>query len=95
MCGYSRNGPIDARRANGARNVHAIHQDLSRRRIARLMRERYGMRPGDGPERFSVVERSAVLERLPRDRAKHCTRIQAVEAKALGHGLRDRGLPRP
>ena len=59
------------------------------------MRERYGMRPGDGPERFSVVERSAVLKRLPRDRAKHCTRIQAVEAKALGHGLRDRGLPRP
>ena len=53
------------------------------------------MRPGDGPERFSVVERSAVLERLPRDRAKHCARIQAVEAKALGHGLRDRGLPRP
>ena len=87
--GHSADGTVDLGGADGIGHIHVGNGDAARKRVTRLMGEPDLVRVGDAAERFAVLQRNAVLQRLPSDGAVHSARVQAREAQTARHRLRN------
>ncbi len=89
MAGDDRHLAVDAGLPDRRRDVRAGNPD------APALVERDRIRGSELAERLAVAERQAALQREPRDRPVHRTRVEVSESEPLGEPPRDRALSCP